>query len=575
MAQVVSEVSDSLATLTGRQDVPSAQQSAASNFADGLSRVSSDTQLESQKCSLKNDDISVIDSPQQPMSLMRTLILFAGLAFCVFLCSLDQTIVATAIPRIASDFNSLTDVAWIGSAYLLATAAVTPLYGRLTAIFGLKQVFLFALAMFLVGSLGCALSNSMVMLIVFRAVSGIGGESMYALALVIITTVSTPKWSATLQGWFGAVFAVSAAVGPLLGGVFTDKLTWRWAFYINLPFGAVSMGIIIFGFYMPPITGSIKEKLRRIDYFGAVLLLIAVITLLLGVSWGGNTYPWDSAVVISLFCVAAVACAAFIWVEGWHAKQPFIPGRVLNSRNVALTMITSFLSGWVIFSLVYYVPLFYQLVRNKSATDAGLMLIPLMVLCCICTAASTMVIGRYGRWTYRSILTFGFLLTILSLGLCLTFWEEEKRVTETVILALLGAGLGSVWQSVYMTAQASCQPRDMPVSTMLCSFFQVMGATIGLAVTGSVFNNASEKYSPELPVSASAAGPALSGSMENIHQLPEDIRALVIHGLIQAFHILFISLIPPTAVAALTSVFIRPRRWSEVQNDAGPGGAAH
>ncbi|KAI9598133.1 major facilitator superfamily domain-containing protein [Syncephalis fuscata] len=439
------------------------------------------------------------------MSFKHSLILFAGLALTVFLCSLDQTIVATAIPRIASEFNGLNDVSWIGSAYLLTTAAVTPLYGKLTAIFGLKPVFLFALIMFLGGSLGCALSNSMTMLIVFRAVSGIGGESMYALSLVIITAVSSPERSAMLQGWFGAVFAISAAVGPLLGGVFTDHATWRWAFYINLPIGIISLLIIVFGFKMPPIKGSMTRKLKQIDYPGAVLLLISIVSALLAIGWGGNAYPWDSPVVISLLCVAVVICGAFIWVEGHYAKEPFIPGHILKSRSVALSMLTSFLGGWVIFTLVYYFPLFYQLVRNKTATEAGLMLIPLMITCCISTGLSTVIIGRLSAWSYPVILASGFTLTIIALGLGVTFWETSHLAAEVIILMVAGAGLGAVWQTVFLSAQASSQNKDIAVSTMLCSFFQMMGATIGLAVSGSVFNNAMAKDAPDTSVWSTAA----------------------------------------------------------------------
>ncbi|KAI8055339.1 major facilitator superfamily domain-containing protein [Syncephalis plumigaleata] len=484
-----------------------------------------DTSMDARELENGYDDTT--KTPVEQMSWKRSLILFSGLALTVFLCSLDQTIVATAIPRIASDFNGLNDVSWIGSAYLLSTAAVTPLYGKLTAIFGLKPVFLFALTMFLAGSLGCALSSSMVMLIIFRALSGIGGESMYALALVIIT----------------AIFAISAAIGPLLGGVFTDHATWRWAFYINLPIGAISAVIIIFGFHHPTIQGSMLMKLKRIDYPGPLL------------------------------CVAVVVCGAFIWVEGHYAKEPFIPGRVLNSRNAILSMSTSFLAGWVIFTLVYYFPLFYQLVRNKTATQAGLMLIPLMIMCCISTGISTLVIGRFGAWTYPSILAGGFSIVVLALGLSLTFWETAKMASEVVILLIAGIGLGTVWQSVFLTAQASSDVKDIAVSTMLCSFFQMMGATIGLAVSGSVFNNAMAKYIPVDGMwESSGGGHGVIGSLDGVHDLPPDVQAQAIHGIIKAFHILFISLIPVAVLAIICGGLVRPRRWSEVQAEAGPTG---
>ncbi|KAI9597476.1 major facilitator superfamily domain-containing protein [Syncephalis fuscata] len=432
------------------------------------------------------------------MSLKRSIILFSGMALTVFLCSLDQTIVATAIPKIASEFHSLGDVSWIGSAYLLTTAAVTPLYGKLTNIFGLKPVFLFALVMFLLGSLGCALATNMVFLIVFRAVAGFGGESMYALALVIITAVSTPERSSIMQGWFGAVFGVSSVVGPLIGGIFTDHITWRWAFYINLPIGFISMLIIIFGFHMPPIQGSIRSKLKRIDYLGATLLLVAIISMLLALGWGGNAYTWNSPIVITLLCFSAAMYTAFIRVEGWHAKEPFIPGRILTSRNTVLTMVSSFFSGWMIFTLVYYLPLFYQLIRNKSATQAGVMLIPLMVAVCICTIVSTIVIGKLNAWSYPTTIAGGFAIVATTLGLTLTFWEMPEMASEMIILVVAGIGLGMLGQPIFLAAQASCKSEDIAVSTMLCSFFQMMGATIGLAISGAIFNNAAAVFAPEL-----------------------------------------------------------------------------
>ncbi|KAI9597243.1 major facilitator superfamily domain-containing protein [Syncephalis fuscata] len=503
---------------------------------------------------------------KEEISLGRTFIIFAGLALAVFLCSLDQTVVATAIPRIASDFNSLGNVSWIGSVYLLTTAAVTPVYGRLTDIFGMKPIFIFSLVMFLGGSLGCALSTSMEMLIGFRAVSGIGGESMYALALLIITALFTPQRSSMLQGWIGAIFAISASFGPLLGGIFTDHVTWRWAFYINLPIGAISLLIIIFGFDTPPIQGSIRSKLKRIDYLGAILLFMAVSSALLALGWGGNQYSWNSPVIIGLLCASAVVGVAFIWVEGWYANEPFIPGSILKSRSVAISMVSSFMAGWVEFTLVYYIPLFYQLVRNKTATQAGIILIPLMIVSCIFTAVTTIGIGRLGAWIFPVTLASGFFILTITMGLTMTFWEKPKMASEMCILILGGIGIGMLVQSTYLAAQAACNGKDIAVATMLCSFFLVIGATIGLAISGSVFDNAVAKYAPELNIStADSGGSGIAGSLDDINNLPSDTRASAIHGIVKAFHLLFLSLIPCTAIAGVGSCFIRPRRWSEVQ----------
>ncbi|KAI8055896.1 major facilitator superfamily domain-containing protein [Syncephalis plumigaleata] len=495
----------------------------------------------------------------EQIPLGRSLIIFLGLSLAVFLCSLDQTVIATAIPRIASDFNSLGDVSWMVG-LLLTTAAVTPLYGKLAQVFGMKRVFLFALFMFLGGSLGCALSTSMVMLISFRAFAGIGGESMYALALLIITAMFTPERSAILQGWIGSVFIISAAFGPLLGGVFTDHITWRWAFYINLPVA------VAFGFRDSTKHDQIRERLKRIDYLGAILLLITVSSALLALGWGGNQFSWDSPVIIVLLCVATLVGCLFIWVEGWYANEPFIPGSILRSPSVALTMMASFMSGWIVFTLVYYLPLFYQLVRSKTAMQAGILLIPLMIASCISTALTTMGIGRLGAWSFPTTLASGFFIVATTLGLLLTVWEYGHIASEMAILVLGGMGGGMLIQSAFLAAQATCSGKDIAVATMLCSFFQVIGATIGLAVSGSVFDNAVKNYVPELKFST--GGDGVSGSLEDINNLPHDTRIIAIHGIAKSFHMLFISLIPFAIVAGIGSCFIRPRRWSDVQKDA-------
>ncbi|KAI8055386.1 major facilitator superfamily domain-containing protein [Syncephalis plumigaleata] len=507
-----------------------------------------------------------------PLSWPKLIFLFSGLSVIIFVSSLDQTIVATAIPSIISEFNSLVDVSWVGSAYLLTTAAVTPLYGKLTTIFGLRNVFVFAIAMFLIGSLGCALSTNMVMLIAFRGLSGIGGE-----------TVTTPARSAILQSWLGAVFAISAGIGPLLGGVFSDYVSWRWAFYINLPLGFIGLIVLYIGFRPAPIRGSVKDKLARIDYTGACLLMVAVTTLLLGTSWGGNRFAWNSPVVISLLCVSVVICALFIWVEGWQAKEPFTPGYVLKSRNVALTMVSSFLAGWIIFAIVYYYPLFYQLARKKSAVDASVMIIPMMLISFVCLTISTILIGRLNAWALPTFFSGGFICTALAFGLSLTFTETSNLSVEIVVLIVGGIGLGIVWQGAYLSAQVSADPKDIAVVTMC-----MLGATVGLSISGSVFTNAVSTYTDGQIIYAHSASQhasmfmspvnthtmnmmltnmaftenvGIAMSLNGTDQAHMEQQQMMIQGIVKAFHIFFTSLIPPAIIAAIVAALLRPRRW--------------
>ncbi|KAI9598140.1 major facilitator superfamily domain-containing protein [Syncephalis fuscata] len=451
---------------------------------------------------------TILSQEMEPLSWPKLIFLFFGLALIIFVSSLDQTIIATAIPHIVSEFNSLGDVSWIGSAYLLTTAAVTPLYGKLTEVFGLRNIFIFAIVMF-------------------------------------IGAVTTPERSAMLQGWFGAVFAISAAIGPLLGGVFSDYVTWRWASCNSLC-----------GISSTDPTGSARQKLARIDYAGAVLLIFTVTTLLLGIGWGGNRYAWDSPIIISLLCAAIIMCIMFIWVEGWYAKEPFTPGQVLNQR-----------------------------ITQKSAVNAGLMIIPLMVVSFTCLTITTILIGRLGAWTLPTFFSAGFACTAIAFGLSLTFQSTGNTGVETVILCVAGLGMGALWQSAYLSAQVSAEPKDIAVATMLCSFFEMIGATIGLAISGSVFNNALATFTGEHMVHfssiskdaglfapltdiyglsnvvsmASAESMESAISLDSIDLLPEQDRQLVVQGIVKAF---------TSALGCLVAALLRPRRWSVQKRDS-------
>ncbi|RKP07837.1 major facilitator superfamily-domain-containing protein [Thamnocephalis sphaerospora] len=480
-----------------------------------------------------------------------------SLALAVFLGSLDQTIVATAIPRIASDFSALDQVAWIGIAYMLTSTASQPLYGRFSDIFGRKPVFLAATVIFLAGSLGCGAANSMVMLIIMRAIAGMGGGGFVPLVMIIIIDIAPLRQRGQYAGIVGAVFAFSSVIGPLLGGVFTDHATWRWAFYINLPIGFVTILVTVFLLKLKSPTGSVREKLGRVDYLGTLLVLGFCITLLLPVNWGGAMYAWNSPLVIALFCVAIALLGGFLFVEYRFAKEPIVPLRLFRTRSVCAICLGSLLFGWAFFSPIYYLPMFFQTVRGSSATASGLELLPFVLPISVMAVVSGTITSRVGGWTYRAFLSGGLALSTIALGLITLYGVETQRALEICAMIMLGAGFGSAVQTSALAGQASVASGDAAIITALNSFAQIIGGAIGLAVEGAVFNN---KLSGALSEHAPASSPHgdTSQSVEAIRALPPGERDAYFNAFVNAFHMQYYVLIPVAGLAALVYILVKP-----------------
>ncbi|CAG8575911.1 488_t:CDS:10 [Diversispora eburnea] len=466
-----------------------------------------------------NEKVSIDPTvPKVQMSKSKVLLAFLGLALSILLAALDQTIVATALPKIAQDFSALDQISWVGSAYLLTATAFQPTYGKFSDIFGRKSTFLTAIVLFELGSLLCGLATNMDMLIIARAIAGLGGGGIFGLVLIIISEIVSLQDRGKYQGMIGGVFGISSVIGPLLGGAFTDHASWRWAFYINLPLGAIAIIFVIAFLHLPHPEGSLVDKLKRIDWFGTIFIAASTVCVLLPLNWGGNTYEWDSPVIIVLFCVGGVGYIIFAYIEGWVAKEPLAPGRLFRNRTVAACFSVNFWQGMAFFSLTYFVPLFYQIVKGDTATESGLELLPLILGVVIASIFSGQLASRTELISYKAYCIFGAVLITVGSGLISTFDENSNRGKQIGYLLIAGVG--------------------------------VVGAVFGIAIFGTIFNNQMiknlEPILGELP-SADPIGllPTLSNEM----------RMKVINAFVDALSISFKFLIP-VGILCLISAFI-------------------
>ncbi|RHZ60070.1 hypothetical protein Glove_359g14 [Diversispora epigaea] len=431
--------------------------------------------------------------PSVQMSKTKVLLVFVGLALSILLAALDQTIVATALPKIAQDFDALGQISWIGSAYLLTATAFQPTYGKFSDIFGRKSTFLTAIILFEAGSLICGLAKNMNMLIVARAIAGLGGGGIFSLVLIIISEIVSIQDRGKYQGMIGGVFGISSVVGPLLGGAFTDHLTWRWAFYINLPLGAIAIIFVVAFLHLPHPEGSLVNKLKRIDWLGTFFIASSTVCVLLPLNWGGSTYEWDSPVIIVLFCVGGVGYIIFAYIEGWVSKEPLAPGRLFKDRTIAACFSVNFWQGMAFFSLTYFVPLFYQTVKGETATESGLALLPLILGVVFASISSGQLVSRTEAISYKVLCIFGAVLITVGGGLISTLDENSNHGKQIGYLLITGVGVGAIMQTTLLAGQGIVEHKDVGSVTSLLTFFRTFGAVFGIAIFGTIFNNQMEK----------------------------------------------------------------------------------
>ena len=483
----------------------------------------------------------------------QIMVILGALMSGMLLAALDQTIVATALPTIVGDLGGLNHLSWVVTAYLLASTVTTPLYGKVSDLYGRKRVFQFAIVVFLAGSALAGLSQNMTELIAFRGLQGIGAGGLITLAMTIIGDVVPPRERGRYQGYMGAVFALASVIGPLLGGFFVDQLSWRWVFYVNLPVGAVALVVTSIVLDLPT-----RRISHRIDYLGTALLVAGVSSVLLAVTWGGTQYAWASVTIVGLAAAGALLLAAFIAVER-RVQEPVLPLYLFRNRVFAVSTATMFIVGLAMFGGIIYLPLFLQVVGGRSATNAGLLLLPLILGLMFTSIASGRIISRTGR--YKAFPVSGMLVMAAGMYLLSTMGPSTTQVQASAYMVVLGLGLGMVMQVLVLAVQNAVDQKDLGVATGAATFLRSMGGAFGVALLGAVLSNRlASNLADLLPGGRLPAGvsPAtLKGSPAAILSLPAAVRAPVIEAFARSIDTVFLVGVPIAIVGFAITLLLR------------------
>jgi EmrB/QacA subfamily drug resistance transporter len=491
------------------------------------------------------------DETGVPSAQRRLGVIISALMLAMVLASLDQTIVSTALPTIVGDLGGLNHLAWVVTAYLLASTVSTPLYGKLGDQFGRKRLFLTAIVIFLIGSALCGLAQSLTQLIAFRALQGIGGGGLMVGAQAVLADVLPPRERGRYSGYFGAVFGVTSIAGPLIGGFFVDNASWRWVFYVNLPLGVIALAVISVVLKAPE--GRVQHQ---IDYLGSALLAAAVTCIVLLTTWGGTTYAWGSATIIGMGVAAVLAIGAFVVVEG-RAAEPVIPLTLFRKRVFTVSSGVGFIVGFALFGVITYLPQYQQVVRGASATSSGLQLFPLMGGLLIASVGSGQIISRTGR--YRVFPIAGTAILAAGMYLLSHLGVHTSVLMSSSFMAVTGLGLGLTMQVLVLAVQNSVEPRDLGTATSAATFFRSIGGSVGVSVFSAIFNNKMTgnvaKQLPQL-----AAHPALAkelrASPEALAKLPKAIHDGYLRAFADSLHVVFIAAIPFALLAFLLTWFL-------------------
>ncbi|PJN07107.1 MFS transporter [Streptomyces sp. CB01635] len=485
---------------------------------------------------------------RQPRSVRVVLM---ALMIAMLLAMLDNMIVGTAMPTIVGDLGGLEHLSWVVTAYTLATAASTPIWGKVGDMYGRKGAFLTSIVIFLIGSGLSGMAQDMNQLIAFRAIQGLGAGGLMVGVMAIIGDLIPPRERGKYQGMMAGVMALAMIGGPLVGGAITDNWGWRWSFYINLPLGLVALAMVTAVLHLPK-----KRSKGKIDYLGAALLTVGITSIVLVTTWGGSQYAWGSAVIMELAAIGVAALVGFLFVQT-KAAEPIMPLHIFRSRNFTVMSLIGFITGFVMFGAVLFLPLYQQTVQGANATNSGLLLLPMLLSMMVVSLVAGRVTTNTGK--YKVFPLVGSVLMVAGLFLLAQMDTETTRLTSGLYMAVLGAGMGCLMQITMLVAQNSVEMKDMGVASSSTTLFRTLGSSFGVAIMGALFNNRVQDVMAER---AGATGGKVAEhstqlTAEGLAKLPDVVRDAYLHAVSAGTHSAFLLGSVIAVLALIAAVFVK------------------